>query len=79
MPAPKHPKPKSYEAHLDAKDIAGRLNISLRQAQRFISMFDAQGKTFHCGKIIRVPVQIFDDWYFAQYGSGKVAESGGIL
>lgn len=72
MPAPKHPKPKSYDAHLDARDIANRLNVSLRTAQGYMAMFDAQGKTFRCGKIIRVPVQIFDEWYFTQFGSGKV-------
>lgn len=72
MPAPKHPKPKSYDAHLDARDIASRLNVSLRTAQGYMNAFDAQGLTFHAGKIIRVPVQVFDEWYFSKFGTGKV-------
>lgn len=72
MPAPKHPKSKAYDAHYDTKDIATKLNVSLRTAQGYMSYFDAKGQTFHCGKVIRVPVQIFDEWYFRQYGSGRV-------
>lgn len=72
MPAAKKPKPNSHENHLNTRDIMERLGVSYRTASRYMAMFDAQGKAFHVGNIIRVPSSIFDDWYAKCFGKGKV-------
>ena len=77
MPAAKKPKPNSHETHMSTKDIMERLGVSYRTAARDMAYFDAKGQTFHLGKIIRVPVSIFDEWYSQCFGKGKVSFNAG--
>lgn len=72
MPAAKKPTSSARETHLNTRDIMQRLGVSYRTASRYMSMFDAQGKAFHVGNIIRVPSSVFEEWYAKCYGKGKV-------